>query len=73
MAEMRLADQHVTADGRLTTVGAAALIGIKHDTLKNWRSQGKGPPHFRAGQVWYRVDDVLDWIDEQERRCTEGH
>lgn len=56
---------HVTPDRRTTNAGAAALLGISPGTLRNWRSEGKGPTPKVIGQVWYSIPEVLDWIDAQ--------
>ncbi|MEU9074591.1 helix-turn-helix domain-containing protein [Kitasatospora sp. NPDC048538] len=49
-------------DRYLRTEEAAALIGIRPKTLRNWRSQGKGPRPIRLGRVGgrvrYRLSDV---------------
>ncbi|MER6399958.1 helix-turn-helix domain-containing protein [Kitasatospora sp. NPDC001603] len=49
-------------DRYLTTEETAALIGICPKTLRNWRSQGKGPRPIRlgriGGRVRYRLADV---------------
>ncbi|MGW2546123.1 helix-turn-helix transcriptional regulator [Kitasatospora sp. NPDC001574] len=50
------------SDRYLTTEETAALIGICPKTLRNWRSQGKGPRPIRlgriGGRVRYRLADV---------------
>lgn len=56
---------HVTPDLRTTSAGAAELLGISPGTLRNWRSEGKGPASKHIGQVWYWIPEVLDWIDAQ--------
>lgn len=38
-------------------------------TLRNWRSQKKGPNHFKFGTtVRYRSDVILAWVEGQEVR-----
>ena len=68
--ELRALGVHVTPDNRVVANGAAKLIGVSQKTLRNWRSTGEGPPWTRAGQVWYRVPAVLEWLDAQERSCN---
>lgn len=47
-------------DRYVTTRGAAAFIGYSQGTLRNWRSQGRGPAWTRApgGTVRYLVADL---------------
>lgn len=49
----------------LTSTDAAAAIGIDPGTLRNWRSQGRGPRYVRIGgnKVLYRVADLESWLD----------
>lgn len=42
---------------------AAAYTGYKVPTLKNWRSQGKGPDFHRQGRsIRYRYADLDRWM-----------
>lgn len=35
---------------------------VRPSTLRNWRSQGKGPKYRRIGRnVMYHIEDVKDW------------
>ncbi len=44
--------------------GAAALLGIAPATLRNLRSQGRGPKYCRVGRrVVYRVRDVDAYLE----------
>jgi predicted DNA-binding transcriptional regulator AlpA len=44
--------------------GAAALLGIAPATLRNQRSQGRGPKYCRLGRrIVYRVSDVSAYLD----------
>jgi excisionase family DNA binding protein len=49
----------------LTPVKAARYLGISEAVLRLWRSEGKGPRHFRAGEklVRYRRADLDSWIE----------
>lgn len=52
----------------LTTVEAAELLNYSPETLKQWRSQGRGPAYIKDGnEVRYLVADIKQWIIE--RRC----
>lgn len=50
----------------LTSEEAAAAIGIRPNTLDQWRRRGRGPACVRpAGlrRVFYRPDDIAAWIE----------
>ena len=51
--------------GTLTPKQAAKYVGISEGALRLWRSEGKGPRHFRAGEklVRYRRADLDSWIE----------
>jgi predicted DNA-binding transcriptional regulator AlpA len=44
---------------------AARYLGVSAAVLRLWRSQEKGPRHFRAGEklVRYRKVDLDQWIE----------
>jgi excisionase family DNA binding protein len=44
---------------------AAQYIGVSDAALRLWRSEGKGPRFFRAGEklVRYRRADLDNWIE----------
>jgi hypothetical protein len=45
----------------------AGKLGLSPWTVRTLRLQS-GMPHFRtAGRVFYRLDSVKNWMDEQER------
>ncbi len=49
----------------LTPKLAAKYLGISEGALRLWRSEGKGPRHFKAGEklVRYRRADLDSWIE----------
>ena len=51
----------------LQTASVAALLGLKPQTLRKWRLQGRGPRYVRlggpTGRVVYRRCDVDAWLD----------
>lgn len=49
----------------LTEAKAARYLGISGAALRLWRSEGRGPRHFRAGEklVRYRRIDLDAWIE----------
>lgn len=51
----------------LTPIQAAKYLGISEGALRLWRSEGKGPRHFKAGEklVRYRRTDLDAWIEER--------
>jgi predicted DNA-binding transcriptional regulator AlpA len=47
---------------------AAALLGVKPQTLAVWRSAGRGPKYLKIGRrCFYRRTDVDDWMNAQLR------
>jgi excisionase family DNA binding protein len=54
-------------ESTLTPLKAAKYLGISEAALRLWRSEGKGPRHFRAGEklVRYRRADLDSWIEER--------
>jgi hypothetical protein len=49
----------------------ADFLGIKEQTLANWRYRGFGPPFLKpGGAVRYRPQAVRDWLASRERRST---
>ena len=46
---------------------AAKYLGVSEPALRLWRSLGKGPRYFRAGEklVRYRRADLDVWIEER--------
>ena len=44
----------------------ARTIGIPEATLRYWRHIGYGPPSVKLGRrVYYRKDEVLNWIEQK--------
>lgn len=67
-AALRALGEHVTPDLRMKAQATAVLIGIKPKTLRNWRAEQKGPAWtMLGGQPWYRVVDVVRWLDSEDR------
>lgn len=53
----------IYADGRLTAEDAAKYLGLSYKILANQRSQGIGPPFYKAGKfVFYKRDDLDSWM-----------
>lgn len=52
-------DSYLTPDQLAAYLDGAVTIG----TLRNWRSDGRGPAFIRIGRdVRYRIDDVDAWL-----------
>lgn len=51
----------------LTPREAARRLGVAERTLRQWRTDGTGPPHVRLGgrSYRYRPADIDAWIDAQ--------
>jgi excisionase family DNA binding protein len=48
----------------LNSQEAAEYLGLKNQTLANWRYLGKGPRYFRVGQlVKYDERDLEEWLE----------
>jgi hypothetical protein len=59
----------------LTSVQTAQLIGVKPQTLRLWRFQGKGPEYVRLGDslkapVRYFESAILDWLNARRYSST---
>ena len=51
----------------LNTKEAAVFLGVKPQTLINWRFERKGPDYIKMGRrVVYRLSDLKKY---QEKRC----
>ncbi len=54
---------------------AAALIGVRPQTLRIWRMKGCGPAYVRLGdtpgaRVAYRLSDLKAWLDSRSFGST---
>ena len=56
----------------LTPRKAAQYLGISEAALRMWRSEGRGPRFFRAGEklVRYRRTDLDSWIEARLSQPT---
>jgi predicted site-specific integrase-resolvase len=53
------------------TIAAAALLGVKKNTLEVWRYKGTGPRFVKCGsRVIYRLRDINDYLDSRTRKST---
>src|SRR5882724_3592649 len=50
---------------------ASQFLGISRDTLRQWITQGDGPPRTRKGKRYYFVREVLkDWLKTNAPSAT---
>lgn len=59
----------------ISTKQTAAALGVKLQTLRAWRMQGRGPRYVRLGdnrlgRVAYRPEDIAAWIEEHTAGST---
>lgn len=53
--------------------GASRISCVPVGTLRAYRQQNKGPAGFvLAGRLVYRVSELRDWIEQQERDTRRG-
>lgn len=61
----------VSADGRVSELVAAGLLGYAPATLKNRRCEGTAPPHYQIGgngsKVTYALHDLSTYLESM--RC----
>lgn len=62
----------------LTNEEAAALLGIKPNTLEIWRCKGRGPRFCKLSPakqapVRYRREEVDAWLDQQSFASTSAY
>ncbi|MGK2876240.1 MAG: helix-turn-helix domain-containing protein [Nocardioides sp.] len=57
----------------LTIEALAEYLDVPVPTIRDWRTDGKGPCGIRVGgRVRFAVSDVHRWLDEQ-RETEPGH
>jgi len=56
----------------LTPRQAAHYLGISDAALRLWRSEGRGPRYFRAGErlIRYRRMDLDSWVESRLNKIT---
>jgi hypothetical protein len=61
--EARCAALGVAPDwhGAISESALEAVLGMAPGTLRNMRSEGRAPPHYRAGRIRYRLSDTARW------------
>ena len=55
----------------LNTAQAARILQLSSRTLEKFRIRGGGPVYMKFGvRVFYRPDDILDWVERTVRTST---
>jgi len=63
-----MSDQTDTKSRLLDTKSASAYLGgvVAANTLRRWRSEGKGPKYVKLNhRIGYRPEDLDTWIEEK--------
>ncbi len=57
----------------MTTDEAASYLGLSPATMRQWRSQGRGPAYLKNGsRVTYLVHDLDAWRDANRVKTVEA-
>jgi predicted DNA-binding transcriptional regulator AlpA len=69
MASMEHQELHVLNENQ-----AARYLGISAAVLRLWRSENRGPRHFKAGEklIRYRRSDLDTWVEARLSTPAEG-
>jgi predicted DNA-binding transcriptional regulator AlpA len=72
---LKTEDSHMRAElNLLTPEDVSAMTGLSLSTLATWRSRGIGPFYVKVGRtVYYREQDLLEWIEKQVRETGNEH
>jgi hypothetical protein len=67
--------QLIDLDDLLTTALAAAMLGVKPDTMHQWRWNGKGPKYLKLGDgkraaIRYQRSELVRWLAERQYANT---
>lgn len=51
----------------LTDIEAAAMLGVKNQTVRQWRSKNKGPKYIRVSRnvIRYRSEDLEAFLADR--------
>lgn len=57
------------SDRSMTLKEAAAFLGIKEGTLRNWRCKRIGPPgyQYNARKIMYREKELRLWMEQHRQ------
>jgi hypothetical protein len=62
----------VFPDGRLDSSNAAIYLGLSPKTLAMMRSTGNGPKFLKRGRIFYFLEDLQAWMEDQPRVRSTG-
>ena len=48
----------------------AEKFGVSQWTVRLWRTKANMPFFRTAGRIFYRLERVLDWMEQEESRCA---
>ena len=68
--KFRATEIEVLPGSRVDSKNAALYLGFSTKTLAQWRSMKKGPAYLRAGRIFYRVEDLEQWLAARRVRST---
>ena len=55
----------------LSEEDTGTALEVKIPTLRNWRSQGKGPDYIKIGRsIKYPVDGIRDFLTKKRRKAS---
>jgi hypothetical protein len=68
----------VELDDLLSNEQAAAILGVKPNTLEIWRCKGKGPAFIKLGEhpsspIRYQRSRVMAWIEAHLHASTSSY
>ncbi len=59
----------------ISTRQAAQLLGLSPDTLRRWRTSGRGPAYARFGalhgRAFYLPKDIEAWVDRHLKQSSQ--
>lgn len=60
----------VTPDGRVDTKNASLFLKLSVKTLAMMRTHGTGPKFIKPGRVYYYLDDLIAWLEDNEKATS---
>lgn len=55
-------------DKAMSEKEAAEYLGLRPNTLSNWRITRKGPPYYRVGgRIIYRLKELEFWLQRHKQ------
>ncbi|MEQ8734915.1 MAG: helix-turn-helix domain-containing protein [Rhodospirillaceae bacterium] len=72
MSEIEKIKVTIFPDGRLDSCNAALYLGLSPKTLAMMRSAGNGPKFVKRGRIFYFLEDLQAWMEDQPRVRSTG-